>query len=133
MHGHEGKEQMRLSRREFAKQTLLAGGSLALGCSTHTNSTGTPAPTGGTTTPTLPNPSASGIDHIVVVTMENRSFDHLLGWLPTAAGKQAGLSYPDATGVLHPTYALSGDFTGCPKNGPDHTYTGSRQEYNGGA
>jgi phospholipase C len=28
---------------------------------------------------------------------------------------------------------LSGDFTGCPKNGPDHSYAGSRQEYNGGA
>src|SRR5580692_4864685 len=31
---------------------------------------------------TLPSPDQSGINHIVVVTMENRSFDHLLGWLP---------------------------------------------------
>ena len=29
----------------------------------------------------LPNPTSSGIEHIVVVMMENRSFDHLLGWL----------------------------------------------------
>ena len=120
---------MRLSRRDFAKHALLAGGAVALGCTTHKASTGTP--TGNN--PTLPSPAASGIDHIVVVTMENRSFDHLLGWLPTAAGKQAGLSYLDKSGVAHPTYALSGDFTGCPKNGPDHTYAGSRQEYNGGA
>jgi len=25
---------------------------------------------------------------VIIVTMENRSFDHLLGWLPTADGKQ---------------------------------------------
>jgi phospholipase C len=29
----------------------------------------------------LPAPDASGIDHIVVVMMENRSFDHYLGWV----------------------------------------------------
>src|SRR4051794_868742 len=55
----------------------------------------------------LPDPGASGIDHIVVVCMENRSFDHLLGWLPGANGKQAGLSYADATGTLHPTHHLT--------------------------
>ena len=65
--------------------------------------------------------------------MENRSFDHFFGWLPGAEAKQAGLSYLDASGVSHPTYALSGDFTGCPKAGPDHSYQGSRQEYNSGA
>ncbi len=39
----------------------------------------------------LPSPQESGIEHIVVVTMENRSFDHFLGWLPGADGKQAAL------------------------------------------
>ena len=125
---------MRLTRRQFARQALLAGGSVALGCATHTTSTGTSTGTsGGTTGATLPNPASSGIQHIVVVTMENRSFDHFFGWLPNAAGKQAGLSYPDKSGVLHPTYSLSGDFTGCPKTGPDHSYSGSRSEYNNGA
>ncbi|MBO0843021.1 MAG: phospholipase, partial [Nocardioides sp.] len=32
----------------------------------------------------LPDPADSGIDHIVVLMMENRSFDHYLGWLPGA-------------------------------------------------
>jgi len=41
----------------------------------------------------LPNPANSGLDHIVVLCMENRSFDHYLGWLLGADGKQAGLSY----------------------------------------
>ncbi len=49
-------------------------------------------------------PRGSGIDHIVVVMMENRSFDHFLGWLPGADGKQAGLSYVDRFGSAHPTY-----------------------------
>ena len=43
----------------------------------------------------LPNPADSGIDHIEVVTMENRSLDHFMGWLPNAGGKQAGLTYVD--------------------------------------
>jgi phospholipase C len=31
--------------------------------------------------------------------MENRSFDHVLGWLPGADGRQGGLSYVDKDGV----------------------------------
>jgi len=38
----------------------------------------------------LPPRATSTIDHIVVVMMENRSFDHLLGWLPNANGMQSG-------------------------------------------
>lgn len=64
--------------------------------------------------------------------MENRSFDHLLGWLPTADGKQAGLSYVDQTGVAHSTYDLAGDFTGCGHVQPDHSYQGGRIQYNAG-
>jgi phospholipase C len=41
----------------------------------------------------LPAPTRSGINHVVVVMMENRSFDHLVGWLPHADGEQAGLTY----------------------------------------
>lgn|GEM_PF-4351059 len=40
----------------------------------------------------LPAPSRSGLDHVVLVMMENRSFDHLLGRLPGADGKQAEVS-----------------------------------------
>jgi len=43
----------------------------------------------------LPSPDASQIDHIIVVMMENRSFDRFLGWLPGANGRRAGLSYTD--------------------------------------
>lgn len=120
---------MRLSRRDFTRQALLVGGSAALGCATHVGSSG---PVSTPASPGLPTPSASGIEHIVVITMENRSFDHFLGWLPNAAGQQSGLTFADKSGVLHPSHALSGDFTGCPQNDPDHSYTQSRIAYDGG-
>ena len=64
--------------------------------------------------------------------MENRSFDHFLGWLPAADGKQAGLSYVDQTGAAQNTYHLAGDFTGCGHIQPDHSYQGGRIQYNAG-
>jgi phospholipase C len=81
----------------------------------------------------LPPPARSGLDHIVVVMMENRSFDHLLGWLPGANGRQAGLTYPDRRGVRHATYRLAPDFQGCGHPDPDHSYRGGRVEYANGA
>src|SRR3984957_14136869 len=80
----------------------------------------------------LPLPQDSGIDHIVVVMMENRSFDHYLGWLPGADGKQDGLSYLDNSGRRHATHHLD-TFTGCGHPDPDHSYEGGRVQYNGGA
>jgi phospholipase C len=81
----------------------------------------------------LPAPARSGIDHIVVVVMENRSFDHFLGWLPGADGKQAGLTYTDRNGVPHQTFPLAPDFQGCSYADPDHSYDGARVEWNNGA
>jgi phospholipase C len=79
------------------------------------------------------NPHLSGIEHVVVVMMENRSFDHLLGWLPNADGRQAGLAYADATGALRATHALASDYSGCGHIDPDHSYDGGRTQYDRGA
>jgi phospholipase C len=79
------------------------------------------------------DPGSSGIEHVVVVTMENRSFDHLLGWLDGADGQQAGLRYPDRNGQLQRTQPLAPDFQGCGHPDPDHSYQGGRVEYDGGA
>ncbi|MCW2977951.1 MAG: phosphoesterase [Actinomycetia bacterium] len=75
----------------------------------------------------LPAPQETGIQHVVVVTMENRSFDHLLGWVPGADGKQAGLAFPDASGRMHSTYHLT-SYDSCANNDPDHSYEGGRAE-----
>lgn len=81
----------------------------------------------------LPPRDTSGVDHIVVVMMENRSFDHLLGWHPTANGMQVGLDYPDAQGMSHPTAELAPDYQGCAHPDPDHSFEGGRINYNAGA
>ena len=47
----------------------------------------------------LPAPRNMPIDTFVVLMMENRSFDHYLGWMPNADGRQAGLSYTDKDGA----------------------------------
>lgn len=86
----------------------------------------------GAQTPTLPTPDQSGIEHIVVVTMENRSFDHFLGWLAGANGQQSGLTYNDSAGGSHPTYHLT-DYQGCSFLDPGHTYSDGRVQFNGGA
>src|SRR5258707_310129 len=83
-------------------------------------------------TSNLPDPSSSGIDYIVLVMMENRSFDHFLGWLPDANGRQSGLTYLDKAGVPHPTYPM-GDNQNCNLEDPDHSYAGGRAQYDAGA
>jgi phospholipase C len=120
---------MHMSRRKFAKHALLVSGAAMLGCARRIPPQ---PPIPPPPYPGLPDPASSSIEHVVVVTMENRSFDHLLGWLPNASGKQADLSFSDKHGELHPTQSLSGDFTGCPHPDPDHSYNGSRVAYDGG-
>lgn len=81
----------------------------------------------------LPKPKQTDVDHIIVLMMENRSFDHFLGWMPAADGRQAGLSYTDGAGTAHATHPLAPDYQGCGHPDPDHSYAGGRVEYDGGA
>jgi phospholipase C len=83
--------------------------------------------------PPLPPPASSGLDHVVLVMMENRSFDHFLGWLPGADGKQAGLTFADSAAMTHPTHELAPDFQGCPFLDPGHSYADGRVQYDSGA
>jgi phospholipase C len=77
----------------------------------------------------FPSPRNMPIDTFVVLMMENRSFDHYLGWFPGADGKNKGLSYPDDQGKRHPTHPLAPDFQGCGFVDPDHSFEGGRTEY----
>ena len=70
--------------------------------------------------------SSSGIDHIVVVMMENRSFDHFLGWLPNADGLQSAKArFRTASGQLVGNHHLT-ETMGCGHPDPDHSYEGGR-------
>jgi phospholipase C len=80
----------------------------------------------------LPSPHNMPIDTFVVLMMENRSFDHYLGWLPGADGRQAGLTFTDASGNKFPTHRLTTDLQGCAFLDPDHSWEGGRTEMDGG-
>jgi phospholipase C len=80
----------------------------------------------------LPSPRNMPIDTIVVLMMENRSFDHYLGWLPGADGRQAGLQYADGSGKTFSTHRLTPQFQGCAYLDPDHSWDGGRTEFDGG-
>jgi phospholipase C len=80
----------------------------------------------------LPPPQASGVEHIVVLMMENRSFDHYLGWMPDADGEQAGFRTATATASSRTRIRSPPSFQGCGKSDPDHSYAGGRVEYNNG-
>jgi phospholipase C len=122
---------MKVNRRELLKSAAFVSGAALAGVSWPLNKK-LFAQDALLNLPSLPSPENSGIEHIVVVTMENRSFDHFLGWLPNADGKQAGLMYVDGARVSHATHSLSGDYTGCPNADPDHSYDGARVEYDHG-
>jgi phospholipase C len=83
---------------------------------------------------TLLPPTGAGapFDHVVLLMMENRTFDHLLGWLPGADGRQAGLTFTDAEGSVYPTYELDPDFQGCSYDDPDHSFSGGLTQLDGG-
>jgi phospholipase C len=80
----------------------------------------------------LPRPAEAPFDTVVVLMMENRSFDHVLGWLPGADGRQQGLSYADAHGTVHETWPLAPEWQGCKFEDPDHTWQGSATQYANG-
>ena len=80
----------------------------------------------------LPKPRDMPVDTFVVLMMENRSFDHYLGWLPGADGRQAGLTYVDRDGAKHATRRFAPDFQGCSHPDPSHSWTGGREQVNGG-
>ena len=117
----------RISRRSFLRAAGAAGVVAATGGMEAFSRVSPVRATG-----PLPPPGMSGIEHIVVVVMENRSFDHFLGWVPGATGQQAGLTYLDDSGLPHPTHRLTNTWTGCGFNDPDHSYDGARIQYDNG-
>ncbi|KXU84219.1 phosphoesterase [Paraburkholderia monticola] len=87
--------------------------------------------------PALPAPDSSGVDFIVLVTMENRSFDHFLGWLPEAEGRPANQQFKDAFGATQTPFSLSANpaygYQACAHQDPNHSFQGARTQLASGA
>jgi phospholipase C len=127
--GHDRLESP--SRRRFLAGAAAASAGLALGCVDR--ATDALSPVLRARTSARDAAPAGGFDHVIVVMMENRSFDHMLGWVPRADGRQAGLWFTDRAGNRVRTYTLAPDFQGCGHADPDHSYAGGRIQFNNGA
>ena len=95
------------SRRRFLQGVAAAGAWGVLRPDQMASALGAPSTLDAATA--LPDPATAPFDHVVVLMFENRSFDHILGWLPGADGVQAGRHYTDQLGVTYPTYPLGRD------------------------
>jgi phospholipase C len=73
-----------------------------------------------------------GIRHVVILMMENRSFDHFLGWLPGADGRHDLTFVSAVDGNTYPNYPLAPDFQGCGYSDPDHSWEGWLVQHNFG-
>lgn len=131
-----------ITRRGFLTGAAGAAGIVGLGGLSALSLTGCGSSDSGTSSGTtapkapgssaLPDPSKAPFDTVVVVMMENRSFDTLLGWVPGANGKQAGLSYVDSTGKSYDTWHLAPDWQGCQFQDPFHTVPAVNAQFNDG-
>jgi phospholipase C len=113
------------SRRSVIKGVAGVAGSAAI-------SAAVPRAFAQATTTGLPAPANSGIDHIVVLMMENRSFDHMLGWVPGANGVQAGRSFTDTAGNTFESFHLASTQS-CQSADPNHGFGPGRTQVDGGA
>jgi phospholipase C len=121
-----------LRRREFLQRTALTAGLAGLAGVLPADTLVAEAARTQRRAAALPSPRNMPIDTIVVLMMENRSFDHYLGWLPGADGRQAGLTYVDKTGKSFETRRLAPDWQGCDHPDPDHSWDGGRTQLAGG-
>ncbi|HVE69502.1 MAG TPA: alkaline phosphatase family protein [Solirubrobacteraceae bacterium] len=121
-----------LRRREFLQRAALTAG-LGTGLATvlHPDTLVAEAARQQRRRP-LPSPRNLPVDTFVVLMMENRSFDHYLGWMPEADGRQAGLTYVDEAGHRLSTRPLAPDWQGCAYVDPDHSWDGGREQLNNG-
>jgi phospholipase C len=120
-----------LRRREFLQRTAATAG-IAAGMATALNPNLIVAEAAKRQRKPLPSPRNIPIGTFVVLMMENRSFDHYLGWMPNADGMQAGLKYRDKKGKLHATRPFAPDYQGCDYEDPAHGFSSSRESHNHG-
>jgi phospholipase C len=121
-----------LRRREFLQRTAVTAGLAAGAGAVLSSDTLVAEAARRQRRKHLPAPKNMPIDTFVVLMMENRSFDHYLGFLPGADGRQAGLKFKDKAGNVKASRPLAPDFQGCAHPDPDHSWKGGRTQYNHG-
>jgi phospholipase C len=104
-----------LTRRTFLQLMGASAGAAATGTELLSQATASASAR-------FPNGS-KGVEHVVVLMMENRSFDHFLSWLPDADGRH-DMTYLSTDGNVYPNYPLAPDFQGCGYSDPDHSWEG---------
>jgi phospholipase C len=135
-----------LDRRTLLKGAAVASGATLLGVTGSSRASAKPflniGPIG---TPSFTAiEGRSPIEHVVVVMMENRSFDHFMGWLPGANGigidpdgkvidheRFESFRYRDHSGKAHSIYQTKVP-NACADDDPDHGYGGGRIQWNKG-
>lgn len=132
----------RFSRRHLLGAAAVGATGIALAGSSH------PRPAGASTPPvirqpgSLPNPAAAAgtdqipeIEHIVVVMMENHSFDNMLGMagrgdgLPLGADGRPKAALPDGRGDLVHSFHMPSD---CQTIGVSQTWDAGHRSYDNG-
>ena len=114
-----------LTRREFLQIVAASAGVAVTGTELLSRAVASASPA-------LTPHGSRGVRHIVVLMMENRSFDHFLGWLPGADGRHNLRFVSAVDGNTYPNYALAPDFQGCGYSDPDHSWEGFLVQHNYG-
>jgi phospholipase C len=121
-----------LTRRRFLQELAAAGGMAALGWPRWSSAQALPLDLGGAP----PNPSQSPVDHIFVLMMENRSFDHYMGWMTGTHEQSYTGTFGDPghplEGQSMATYHLAPDYRGCEFGDPSHGWEGGREQLRNG-
>ena len=135
--GDHAATEAGMRRREFLERTAYAAG-LAGMTMLPSGTLLAEAANAQAATSGLPAEGTGPLDHVVVVMMENRSFDHYFGWLSDVADAVQDISYPDPAqgGELVPTrrYTELGNAAhqGCGHPDPGHGWNSGRAQRDGG-
>jgi phospholipase C len=125
-----------LSRREFLERTAVGAGIAASAALPASTILAEAAQANFNRNP-LPSPRNVPIDHFVILMMENRSFDHYFGWLPSADSEQHetypnGFGQPVATRHFSTLGTGGTQYKGCGHVDPGHGWDQGRAQLKGG-
>jgi phospholipase C len=124
-----------LSRRDFIEHTAYAAGLAGMAASLPAGTILAQAAQAKTRRAALPSRRNMPIDHVVILMMENRSFDHYFGWCDDADATQFA-TYTDPTGqevsTRHASFMGDAQWQGCDHPDPGHGWDSGRAQLTGG-